>query len=100
MKQNKKSTKPVAELKVVANLKLENCIDCPFHEVQSDPDPDDWFCDDDVAVLCTLTGPDPKQGPWARPSQRWLHFAITQSCRPDNVKQEAAVPDWCPLKKL
>jgi hypothetical protein len=37
-----------------------NCIDCPHHEVINDPDPSDWFCDDDVAVACNLvkTKPD------------------------------------------
>ena len=29
-----------------------NCIDCPAHRVLPDPDLDDWFCDDDVKVVC------------------------------------------------
>jgi hypothetical protein len=28
------------------------CQDCVFHKVVSDPDPHDWFCQDDVAVIC------------------------------------------------
>lgn len=30
----------------------KNCLECPAHEVQSDPDPHDWFCDDDVKLFC------------------------------------------------
>ena len=31
-------------------FKCEKCNRCEIH---ADPDPDDWFCDDDVAVYCT-----------------------------------------------
>jgi hypothetical protein len=31
---------------------VSNCMDCPHHQVVADPDPTDWFCDDDIAVLC------------------------------------------------
>lgn len=34
-------------------LKIDNCMDCPHHLVRPDPDPDDWFCDDDEKVVCT-----------------------------------------------
>src|SRR4051812_3276113 len=33
---------------------MKTCIGCKHHEVIADPDPHDWFCDDDVAVVCTL----------------------------------------------
>ncbi len=32
--------------------KTKTCLDCPDHEVINDRDPDDWFCDDDIAVVC------------------------------------------------
>ena len=54
-----------------------NCIDCPHHEVVPDPDPNDWFEDDDVAVQCNLT-PDRKK--------------ITSGCRPYNRRKESATP--------
>ena len=41
------ATKKTEKQKVV-NLKLSNCMDCPHHSVQADPDPNDWFNDDDV----------------------------------------------------
>jgi hypothetical protein len=39
------STKTFTETKV---HEIKNCTDCPFHEVQPDPDPNDWFCQDGV----------------------------------------------------
>jgi hypothetical protein len=62
-------------------LTLTCCIDCPHHEVRSDPDPDDWFCDDDVKVVCLKA----KRN-------------ITVACRPYNTRRESSVPSWCPLK--
>lgn len=64
-----------------AMLLITNCIDCPFHKVLSDPDPDDWFCDDDVKVVCTKASKN-----------------ITVACRPHHIRRESAVPIWCPLK--
>lgn len=61
------------------------CIECPHHAVLRDPDPDDWFCDDDVKVVCTKA----KRN-------------VTVACRPYNTNKEfeTGIPDWCPLKKL
>lgn len=33
-----------------------NCVDCPEHETMFSPDPDDWFCDDDITVSCRAAG--------------------------------------------
>ena len=66
-----------------AMLLITNCIDCPFHKVLMDPDPDDWFCYDDVKVVCTKAEP---------------RKEITVACKPYNIRKESAVPKWCPLK--
>lgn len=59
------------------------CIDCSCHTVLPDPDPDDWFCDDDVKVRCTRANRN-----------------ITVACRPYNIRRETSpIPDWCPLNK-
>lgn len=63
------------------SLPLTNCMDCPHHSVRHDPDPDDWFCDDDEKVLCALAS----------------HKAITVGCRPYNKRKECTIPSWCPL---
>ncbi len=63
-------------------IHISNCVDCPNHEVLPDPDPDDWFCDDDVKVVC-----------------RRVNRNITVACRPYNTRKECEVPDWCPLGK-
>lgn len=59
-----------------------NCIDCPFHQVKSDPDPNDWFNDDDVKVVCSKTDK-----------------TITVACRPYRIRQESETPEWCPLSQ-
>lgn len=60
----------------------KNCINCDDHVVLPDPDPDDWFCDDDVKVTCKLA----KRN-------------ITVACRPYNIEKECVTPKWCPKKK-
>jgi len=65
-----------------ASTKPSNCLDCPYHKVLPDPDPDDWFCDDDVKVVCVLAG-----------------CEVTSSCRPYKTREESEVPRWCPLSQ-
>lgn len=77
---------------------VRNCIDCPRHVVVPDPDPTDWFCDDDVAVLCRLV-PNPSENPdkaW-QSGAPFEYRAVTVSCRPYNDRKECAAPEWCPL---
>jgi hypothetical protein len=62
------------------NFKIENCMDCPNHQVQCDPDPDDWFCGDDEKVVCKVSGK-----------------TVTVACRPYNKRKECEVPKWRPL---
>lgn len=59
---------------------VANCLDCPHHEVQPDPDPFDSFNDDDEKVICRET-----------------RKIITSVCRPYNLRKECDIPDWCPL---
>jgi hypothetical protein len=71
----------------------KNCTECPAHKIVSDPDPHDWFCDDDCAVVCQHTKSRAKR------HKRFGGFrTITSACRPYEVKKECTVPDWCPLK--
>jgi len=64
------------------SISISNCLDCTEHKVQSDPDPDDWFCDDGCKVLCQTA-----------------HKYITMGCRPYNLRKECPIPNWCPKKK-
>jgi hypothetical protein len=59
----------------------DNCADCGSHKIYPDPDPSDWFCDDDVKVRCEANGQ-----------------MITVGCRPHRVRQECETPEWCPKK--
>ena len=31
----------------------KKCLKCKYHTIVPDPDPDDWFNDDDMAMYCT-----------------------------------------------
>ncbi len=66
---------------VKLSIEVGNCMDCPMHKVMADPDPDDWFCDDDEKVVCTKVNRD-----------------ITTACRPYNKRKECSVPEWCPCR--
>lgn len=68
------------------------CAICKHAKVYPDPDPNDWFCDDDVKVLCTKVPLDVNGEPKGGNNQ------ITCACRPYMVTRECSyTPDWCPL---
>lgn len=76
---------------------MNSCLDCSHHQVIRDPDPDDWFCSDDLAIVCRLT-----LNPDKDPNSKWVSSrndfrAITVSCRPHYLKKESDTPPWCPL---
>jgi hypothetical protein len=78
---------------------MKICLECPNHKVIRDPDPDDWFNDDDMAVICLKERqtPDPKSR-YVSDSQPYR--CITKSCRPYNLDKETYIPNWCPLLKV
>jgi hypothetical protein len=68
-------------------LKIKSCIDCPFHEVRTEGDPDDWFNDDDVKVVCK------------KKNYRENYRVVISSCRPYQMRIETTPPpQWCPLE--
>ena len=78
-------------------LEIENCIDCPNHEVSPDPNPYDWFCDDDIKVRCIKSNN--QIGKRTRNDNLKIGEPyITVACRPHNKRNECKIPDWCPLK--
>lgn len=80
----------------MADVKLpKSCVDCKHHDVVNDRDPDDWFNDDDCAVLCKLS-PNKKK----EPGNRWEFRSVTSMCRPYKTREETTpIPKWCPLTK-
>lgn len=78
-------------------MEVESCIQCPAHRVVADPDPFDWFCDDDCAVLCTKSEKKPEQ--LGSGAYRCVEPMVTVGCRPYNLEKETPPPDWCPLRK-
>ncbi len=74
-----------------------NCMDCEHHLVIPDPDPSDSFCDDDMAIVCTLT-PNPKLNPGSQHKADQSEYrAVMVAIRPYNLRKEGDTPDWCPL---
>jgi len=77
---------------------MKTCLECKFHKVIMDPDPFDWFCDDDQAVLCLKTE-NPKVEKYSYyMSDREEFRSVTKSCRPYSLENESSIPKWCPLK--
>lgn len=78
----------------------EHCMDCPAHRVVEDPDLDDSFNHDDMAIVCTCAA-NPNRNPignWV--ANRGEHRIISGSVRPYNLKKEDERPDWCPRLAL
>ncbi len=88
---------PEQARKTKKTLPYTNCIDCPKHRVIPDPDPDDWFNDDDVAVVCTKTPNTERKTGTRFVSDRSEFRTITVACRPYNARNESQTPEWCPL---
>lgn len=76
---------------------FKTCLECKDHLIIGDPDPNDWFCDDDKAVVCTKT-PNPNRNLESSYAADFSEYrAVTVSCRPYNLNKETEVPKWCPL---
>ncbi len=73
-----------------------SCIDCNKHSIISDRDPDDWFCDDDIAVVCSLVKNPSRDLESKYLSDHSKFKSITVGCRPYNVRRKAKIPRWCP----
>lgn len=80
-----------------AIIEIEKCVKCPYHKVVADPDPNDWFNDDDEAIVCTKVSQEPDQNSKYQ-SDKQSHKTIEGSLRPYQTKN-VEVPNWCPLKK-
>ena len=74
----------------VAGLKITHCSNCSNHIIEPDPDPSDWFNDDDIKIRCTLS-----KAPYR--GNRCNEPYITVACRPYNTGKEDDTPSWCPL---
>lgn len=76
---------------------MKNCIDCKNHKIISDPDPYDYFCTDDVAVICTATLNENIKRDTLYMADRSENKPVAVSCRPHHTRQESITPKWCPL---
>ena len=62
-----------------------SCEGCPSCEIRITPDPDDWFCDDDVTVLCKAVSGG---------------YVMAKQIRPYLVHERCPVPQWCPKREV
>ena len=75
-----------------------NCMDCPAHKIINDADPDDWFCDDDKAIVCTLEANPSRNTASRNESDHSPHRVVMCAIRPYKLCEEGDSPPWCPLK--
>lgn len=76
-----------------------SCIDCNSHSIINDPDPNDWFCDDDKAIVCTNVNNPKRDVNSSHASDRQEYRVVMCAIRPYNLRKESKVPDWCPKCK-
>ena len=82
-------------------LQIESCLDCPFHKIISDPDPNDWFCDDDKAVVCIKSKNNDQNLKSKYATDRQEFKPISVGNRPYQIKKELIkIPTWCPIPQL
>lgn len=79
-------------------IDLSSCLECPFHRVIGDPDPDDWFNDDDKAIVCTKKSNQKLNINSRYASDRQMYAVVESSMRPTELKKEnVEIPKWCPI---
>ena len=75
---------------------MTSCIQCEFHKIVNDKSPDDWFNDDDEAVLCSKSSNVNFEK--SAVGDLFRYRPITVSCRPYQTEKETTpIPSWCPM---
>lgn len=69
---------------VTYTKEITQCRECPHCKIYPDPDPSDWFNDDDEKALCL-----------AIKDERGFPKYIEGMLRP---YETVTIPEWCPLK--
>ena len=92
------STESQDKIPVVVQLEITDCSQCPHYTTAADPDPNDWFCDDDQYGFCTITPNDARNPNSQYQSDRSKFKTLYKSRRPYEVGK-LPVPEWCPMRK-
>ena len=79
--------------------RLVRCCSCAKHLVIPDPDPDDWFNDDDCAIVCTIVPNDKQICNSKYLADRSEFKQVSSSLRPYEAS-DVARPKWCPLSDI
>ena len=92
-------SKKVTTVKAEAVKVPKFCVKCPHHLDIADPDPHDWFCDDDRAIVCTLVKNRRRNKEKSKYQADRSEFkTVSGSCRPYEVSKVTPA-SWCPLLK-
>lgn len=84
-------------MKAEITITINHCIDCPHHRIMSDPDPDDWFNDDDEALVCLHPECHREYSSAEERCYRgWKSVVIEGSCRPYEIPK-ITIPEYCPF---
>ncbi len=92
------STENPDKIPVVVQLEITDCSQCPHYGTAADPDPNDWFCDDDQYGYCKITPNDARKSDSKYVSDRSTFKTLYKSRRPYEVGK-LPVPEWCPMRK-
>jgi len=77
-------------------FEIKSCLECPYHRVIPDPDYDDWFNDDDEAIVCTKLRNDQK-GKYSNSCAYNQEYKVVASMlRPHETRKFEYIPDFCP----
>lgn len=82
---------------VVVQLEITDCSQCPHYGTAADPEPNDWFCDDEQYGFCKIT-PNDARTPDSNYVSDPMFKTLYKSRRPCEVGK-LPVPEWCPMRK-
>jgi hypothetical protein len=75
---------------------ITRCVQCKHHKVVNDACPNDWFDDDDEALVCTKT-PNPNTDLKSKYKADHNQFRIVSGSNRPYETAKVKRPDWCPL---
>jgi hypothetical protein len=84
-------------------IEIVLCTQCPHHRWQSNPDPDDWFRDDECDLICTYNNKaniiSSSLNVFEQKNPNYTTSLVPLNKAQFEVSLSITVPKWCPLKK-
>jgi hypothetical protein len=79
-------------------LKIKSCLQCPYHKVVDDIDPEDFFSDDEAVVCTKLENDEIGKYYTGAYFKRQKYKVVESSISPIELLSFEYIPDFCPLK--